>query len=592
MSQRRRDATWVDLQVAGVRWLAFLTIAATATLFWLVESPADPFPLVVTPFLIWAGVAVLYNAIVTALAFTGWLASLLPVGTIVIDILLLIGAYLISGPAADSVGLVVDPFIFLAWMPVIITAIRFNWWLGVLIGLLVGALRAALLLWGYEGALTSSDYMFALLGVLSLVVIAFLSGFISERALRTGTRKRVDMARQTVRELRSEVEQLELLQEITSTLSDTLSFERVLDQAMGVAEQVMARWGARGELIGMVFLFESSSKLRLAASRGLPRHEARVAIPGEAGIVARCLQKADVIVTDSPIGDPELSTFTGLAPCRVAAALPLRAGYENFGALIFATAAFPSFTQRQITLFSDIAARVTVALHNALLYQNLQAEKDRIIEIEEEARRKLSRELHDGPTQSVSAIAMRLNFIRKMMSEKPERMTVELESVETLARDTVQEIRRMLYTLRPLILETQGLVPALHTLADRFQKTDDLNIQIMEHDGASEQIDSSQIEVVFSIVEEALGNARKYSEASLVQVRLWVEGELFVTQVADNGVGFDTSEVLGDYESRGSLGMVNMRERAELVNGSLDVKSAPGHGTTITLVVPLDSSVG
>jgi signal transduction histidine kinase len=68
---------------------------------------------------------------------------------------------------------------------------------------------------------------------------------------------------------------------------------------------------------------------------------------------------------------------------------------------------------------------------------------------------------------------------------------------------------------------------------------------------------------------------------------MWVEDNLFVAQVADNGVGFDTTAVLGDYESRGSLGMVNMRERAALVDGSLDVKSKPGKGTSVTLVVPL-----
>ncbi len=106
------------------------------------------------------------------------------------------------------------------------------------------------------------------------------------------------------------------------------------------------------------------------------------------------------------------------------------------------------------------------------------------------------------------------------------------------------------------------------------------------HTTAHQLINAAQ-GVVFSIVEEALGNARKYSKANLIQVRFWQEDDLFVAMVRDDGVGFDTQDVNQDYSSRGSLGMVNMRERAERIDGSLRLESAPGNGTTVTLVVPL-----
>ena len=133
---------------------------------------------------------------------------------------------------------------------------------------------------------------------------------------------------------------------------------------------------------------------------------------------------------------------------------------------------------------------------------------------------------------------------------------------------------------------------ALQALVDKIQEMADLNIRINEVGDASSYLDAKQASVVFYIIEEALGNARKYSQASLVEVNLWIESDLFVAQIADDGVGFDTGEVLGDYESRGSLGMINMRERAELVDGSLDVQSTPNKGTTITALVPLRKRVG
>ena len=105
---------------------------------------------------------------------------------------------------------------------------------------------------------------------------------------------------------------------------------------------------------------------------------------------------------------------------------------------------------------------------------------------------------------------------------------------------------------------------------------------------AAELLDDHAKSVVFSIVEEALGNARKYSEATQVQVRFWREADLFVAQIEDNGIGFDVQDVNDNYSSRGSLGMVNMRERAERVDGSVRIESEPGEGTRVTLVVPLD----
>ena len=106
-----------------------------------------------------------------------------------------------------------------------------------------------------------------------------------------------------------------------------------------------------------------------------------------------------------------------------------------------------------LTLFCNQA---TIALQNASLYQSLREERDKIVGKEEEARRKLARELHDGPTQDVAAIAMRLNFARLLVERNPERARAELERLEDLAHRTVREIRSMLFALRPVISGDRG----------------------------------------------------------------------------------------------------------------------------------------
>jgi signal transduction histidine kinase len=159
--------------------------------------------------------------------------------------------------------------------------------------------------------------------------------------------------------------------------------------------------------------------------------------------------------------------------------------------------------------------------------------------------------------------------------------------VEELAKDTSQEIRAMLFALRPLVLESQGLGAAIEATMVKVREVHGLNIHLVG--GEYGDLLSEQAQgIVFYIIDEAINNARKYARAKEIEVRLWREGNLFVARIHDDGVGFDTHMVNANYNSRGSLGMVNMRERAERIDGSLKVESQPGVGTTITLVVPLD----
>ncbi|RLC65929.1 MAG: histidine kinase, partial [Chloroflexi bacterium] len=231
------------------------------------------------------------------------------------------------------------------------------------------------------------------------------------------------------------------------------------------------------------------------------------------------------------------------------------------------------------------------ALQNAQLYQNLIEEKERIVGVEEDARKKLARDLHDGPTQSIAAIAMRLNYVRMLLDREGDREQAaeEISKIEDLARRTTKEIRHMLFTLRPLILETQGLRAALEQYIAKLAETDPVPIHL-EVKGISDidqVLERNAQGVIFYIIEEAVGNARKHAQANNIWVRLSLQGDTFVAEVEDDGAGFDVDAVQVRYDERGSLGMINMHERAELVNGKLTVASAPGEGTQITLTVPL-----
>ncbi len=209
------------------------------------------------------------------------------------------------------------------------------------------------------------------------------------------------------------------------------------------------------------------------------------------------------------------------------------------------------------------------------------------MEVEEEARRRLARELHDGPTQSVAALAMRLNFLQRLLRHDPAQLPPELEKAEQMARQAVQELRHFLFRLRPLILESQGLMAALTHLAEKLQETEPFAIHLEVDPEVDRLLDPNAKGLVFSIIEEAIHNARKHAEPRNVWVRVRVEGNRLQVGVEDDGQGFDPQALRADYARRGSMGMLNMLERAELLNGVLEVESAPGQGTRVRLEVPL-----
>jgi signal transduction histidine kinase len=377
------------------------------------------------------------------------------------------------------------------------------------------------------------------------------------------------------------------LQTMASTLSATLSFERVVEQSLDVCSLALEEMGIpRASLVGAVFLYEEGMLRPLARRRFLGTDEQKE-LPGREGVVGAALQQAELTVTNNPRTDPELKEFAAFRKCLTAVCVPLRAGFQLFGAMVIGTETAVQFDEDHFDLFRAVADQAVIALQNAQLYQRLDAEKQRLIEADEVARRELARDLHDGPTQRIAAIAMRLNFIRNMIEQDPARAKEELWKVEALSKETSAEVRNMLFTLRPLVLETQGLGAAVESLLKRYRDTSGVEMQLIGSEHGS--LLSKQAQgVVFAIVEEALNNARKYAQATLIEVRFWQEDNLFVASVHDNGVGFDTTSVERDYSSRGSLGMVNMHERAERIDGSLSVESPPQAGTTVTLVVPLD----
>jgi signal transduction histidine kinase len=246
------------------------------------------------------------------------------------------------------------------------------------------------------------------------------------------------------------------------------------------------------------------------------------------------------------------------------------------------------FTEDDLRLLSTLAAQAAVAIENARLYRNLREERDKIIRAQEKARRELARDLHDSTVQSVSSLAMHIDYIRRLLEREPEKAIEELEQLQAKAIQASAEARTLLFKLRPIVLETQGLVRALEAYVEHLQGEKPPIFHF--NDGGFTRRLTDEVETTaFIIVQEAIRNARKHAEAENVWLNLAHDEEHLLIAVEDDGRGFDPEEVRETQDESGRLGFLSMQERADLIDGQLDIQSKPGKGTKVVLSVPLTS---
>ncbi len=434
----------------------------------------------------------------------------------------------------------------------------------------------------------------ALIGLACLAIGGFLGYYLQRsESVRAYSQNLFNSARQRGRRGPSEADRLRAIYNLTSTLSATLNYQRVLESALDLSLTAISDPLNPGDhLVSAVLLFHDD-KLVVGSARRFTRPDLRALLPGHTGLIGRTIHNGVPMTSSAIANDPELSHIIALRACKSAYCFPLRGGIDIYGVLLYAHPEENYFTSERCEVLEMIGKQAMIAIQNARLYQDLEQEKERMMEIQEEARKKLARDLHDGPTQSVAAIAMRINFARRLMERNRAATADELYKIENLARQTTKEIRHMLFTLRPLILESQGLTAALESMAEKMTETYGQNVIVEANPQITEELELGKQGVIFYIVEEAVNNARKHAQSSHIWVRIKATGDdVALLEIEDDGVGFNVGAVDATYERRGSLGMVNMRERAELINGVLNIQSTEGKGTLIRIWIPLTEEAG
>ncbi len=568
---RRASISNADWFVCLVRWgvigLAWVLLAPTP---WSLVGAGLILPLCLS----WAGL----NALCMVLL---WFAPWDPY----VSLGGLIGDLLLSLAVVGFVGGIDSPAFILPLFPILVASIGYGWQAGLLaVGATAAGYGFVFLQLPFEARWSGCNLMLVSFLALYAVSVVVSAGLSTRFGPETGY---VWLARGgSLPRLRAATSRS--IFELLATLSASLNYRKVLETILDIDQLGLEELGDLDSSSVRLALVNSKQGLYPIVSRNLSHTDERVAIPGVRGYVGQTITTAEPVIGRSPSTDPELAAFESLQPCRSVLCLPLRVDFECHGVVIFASQRPAAYNERQAALLSILCTQATVALQNATLYQTLREERDKIIDQEEEARAKLARVLHDGPTQDVAAVAMRLNFVRVLMDRDPERARRELEQIEDSAHQAVRQIRSMLFTLRPLALETEGLIAALKQYGQHMRENEGVVLEL-ETEGYRDCLDLESQGVVFSIIQEAVNNARKHAQAKHLSVRVSVRGDLFLAQVEDDGVGFDLSDVKTGYTRRGtqSMGLLSMEERAEWIDGQLKIESEPGRGTLVTLAVPV-----
>lgn len=206
----------------------------------------------------------------------------------------------------------------------------------------------------------------------------------------------------------------------------------------------------------------------------------------------------------------------------------------------------------------------------------------KIIEAQEEERKRLSREIHDGPAQMMANVMLRSELVERVYEQQGvEEALKEIRDLKKMVKDSLAEVRRIIYDLRPMALDDLGLIPALEKYIKHIKDHYDFDIQF-SYLGKPRRLQADQEVALFRLIQESMQNVHKHAKATEVHIKIELKPTLATVVVKDNGKGFDTS-----VKKEGSFGLLGMRERINMLEGKLSIDSKHEKGTLVMVQIPV-----
>ncbi len=389
--------------------------------------------------------------------------------------------------------------------------------------------------------------------------------------------------------LQRRILELETLREVSLQLTSVLDISHLFQTIAASSRRLVDAAEAH------IFLHneQSGQTLRQASAWRNPDRRPKPQQARQGGLVMKAIQAKTTQILNNA---SELPRYTApdspVYGLRAVAAFPLKLADRVLGVFNVALDDRDSFREGELRILQLIADQAAVPLENARLYQNLAENETRLNDllhklaiVQEEERRLVGLDLHDGLTQILLSANMHLNTLSFLQNELGAASKTELTTGQQRLKEAIKEVNWVISELRPTELEDFGLVDGLQHYITKVAGQQGWRFKFLVNLKRA-NFKSTVETAVFRIIQEALSNARKYAKTDQILVELRIDGPCLVVRVQDWGRGFAVERF--DGETLNSLGLLGMRERAELLRGQFMIESVIGQGTIIQAIIPFE----
>ena len=427
------------------------------------------------------------------------------------------------------------------------------------------------------------------------------------QALRVQQQARAD-TEQLNHQLQNAVQDLALLFNISRRMAGTLDRSTLLKDAVPLLVDMLPAVSAGMlvlrrvprrplEIVSIVECSDPAASVAERKEQGVQLAEYTATTGRASWMVQHAVEPLDEPgMTDGTGGDAsalsELAT-TSTAAAGHTMAMPLRARGAIIGSLVFCTLYdAPPFSLRDVALARAIADQLSVAIDNATLYDELQQSGKlrgellhRVVSAQEAERQRIARELHDGTGQTLTALGLGLAAAADRLDSDPAAVRRQLADMKQMNAQVLQEVHNVISDLRPSILDSLGLIPALRGHVNTFETRTGIQTQLIVQ-GKSSRLKPEVETTIFRVVQESLTNVVRHAQARSVLVQVIFGADGVELSVHDDGRGFDVTRALAGEDGRAAWGLLGIQERASLVGGTAELVSAPNEGTIVRVSIP------
>ncbi len=406
-------------------------------------------------------------------------------------------------------------------------------------------------------------------------------------------RAKLKLSHDDLEQRTKELSSLLSVSEILTTLSDLSNIGNAVTNALNKTLEILKRnsWSILlwDEEKQMLCYWEESKPVEDKAKQDCCR--LGEGISGRAAELNRTIVLKD-ISRDARVSGADLSLGKGV---RAFASTPLRSKEKLLGVLNIASSDTRKFSREDVHFLEGVARQVAIALENARLHQEVQYKEEirgellnELLSIQEEERKRIAQELHDETSQVLASLNARLEAASKLLPTDATEVKELIRNAQAQSITLLEDIHKLIYELRPTLLDDLGLVAATRWLLENTLEASGINVNFQSA-GRKKRLSPPLETALFRVIQEASSNIIKHSESKNVFVIITFKRNSVVVSVSDDGKGFNVADALAAKDRPRGLGLLGMKERVERFQGKFAVKSGHGRGTEVYIDIPTNT---